>query len=157
VHAAQAATADATHAVLGETTTRSLLYVALSRGRDTNIAYPYERKAAETEHEQPQPDGLHVMRRGTSREAAQIVCSIIATRDQRARTAHDVAEAADRDQLPDRVRRLVDRRTNAVHARRAAYGNWCEETADLLAERERWIEQHLSRSRDQSLDYGIDL
>ena len=42
VHSAQGVTADTTHAVLGETTSRALLYVAMSRGRDTNHAYLYE-------------------------------------------------------------------------------------------------------------------
>jgi hypothetical protein len=41
--------------------------------------------------EPAQPDGLHVMQGGTSREAAQLVRGIIATRDNRARTAHDTA------------------------------------------------------------------
>ena len=36
VHSAQGVTADTTHAVLGENTTRAMLYVAMTRGRDTN-------------------------------------------------------------------------------------------------------------------------
>jgi ATP-dependent exoDNAse (exonuclease V) alpha subunit len=51
VHSAQGVTADTTHAVLGETTSRALLYVALTRGRESNQAYLYERRAGETEHE----------------------------------------------------------------------------------------------------------
>ena len=104
VHTAQGVTAEVTHAVLGENTTRALLYVAMTRGHDTNQA-----------------------------------------------------EIEDRDELPDRVRRLLDRRIHAVHARRAAYRHWCDETAELLAERERWIDQHIHRSHDRGLDYGIDL
>ena len=46
VHSAQGVTADTTHAVLGENTTRSLLYVAMTRGRHTNTAYLYERTSA---------------------------------------------------------------------------------------------------------------
>jgi conjugative relaxase-like TrwC/TraI family protein len=42
VHSAQGVTADTTHAVLGENTTRSMLYVAMTRGRETNGAYIYE-------------------------------------------------------------------------------------------------------------------
>ena len=90
VHTAQGVTAEVTHAVLGENTTRALLYVAMTRGHDTNQA-----------------------------------------------------EIEDRDELPDRVRRLLDRRIHAVQARRAAYRHWCDETAELLAERERWIDQHI--------------
>jgi hypothetical protein len=36
VHCAQGVTTDTTHAILGETTTRQMLYVALTRGRHTN-------------------------------------------------------------------------------------------------------------------------
>jgi len=55
MHSAQGVTADTTHAVLGDTTTRALLYVALTRGRDTNTAHLYERLAGEGEHEHAQP------------------------------------------------------------------------------------------------------
>jgi ATP-dependent exoDNAse (exonuclease V) alpha subunit len=43
VHSAQGVTADTTHAVLGERASRNLLYVAMTRGRDTDTAYLYER------------------------------------------------------------------------------------------------------------------
>jgi hypothetical protein len=161
VHSAQGVTADTTHAVLGETTSRALLYVALTRGRESNAAYLYERKAGETEHEHAQPDGLHIARRGSGREAAQLVRAIIATRDEQAHTAHHIAaQAPDCDHLPDRVRRLLDRRARAVHRRHAAYQNWCHANAEQLAERQRWIDQHLSRSqhsRERGLDYGLGL
>ena len=93
VHSAQGVTADTTHAVLGETTSRAMLYVALTRGRDTNSAYLYERMAGEGEHEHAQPDGLHILllRRGSGRDAAQLVRGIIANHDEQARTAHDIA------------------------------------------------------------------
>jgi len=32
-----------------------------------------------------------------------------------------------------------------------------DEAQELLAERQRWIEQHITRSQDQGLDYGIEL
>ena len=162
VHSAQGVTADTTHAVLGETTSRALLYVALTRGRESNAAYLYERKAGETEHEHAQPDGLHIARRGSGREAAQLVRAIIATRDEQAHTAHHIAaQAPDCDHLPDRVRRLLDRRARAVHRRHAAYQNWCHANAEQLVERQRWIDQHPSRSqqhsRERGLDYGLGL
>ena len=43
VHSAQGVTADTCHAILGENTTRAMLYVAMTRGRDTNTAYFYQR------------------------------------------------------------------------------------------------------------------
>jgi hypothetical protein len=65
VHSAQGATADTTHAVLGENTTCAMLYVAMTRGRESNSAYLYEHIAGEGDHERAEPDGLHVMRRGS--------------------------------------------------------------------------------------------
>ena len=65
VHSAQGVTADTTHAVLGENTTRSMLYVAMTRGRDANTAYLYER-TAEQEYGPTENDGPHLMQRGTS-------------------------------------------------------------------------------------------
>ena len=59
VHSAQGATADTTHAVLGENTTRSLLYVAMTRGRHTNTAYLYERTIGDSEYGHQEPAGTH--------------------------------------------------------------------------------------------------
>ena len=73
VHAAQGVTTATTHAVLGETTTRNLLYVAMTRGRESNQAYLYERRAGETEHEYAEAPGVHAMRRGNSHDASQLV------------------------------------------------------------------------------------
>ena len=115
MHSAQGVTADSTHAVLGETTSRALPYVAMTRGRDTNTVYLYERIAGEADHDHAQPTpGVHVARRGTSRDAAHLVRGIIASHDEQAHTAHDVAAATDRDHLPDRVASLLDRRAQAV-------------------------------------------
>ena len=43
MHTAQGVTADTTYAVLGENTSRAMLYVATTRGRDSNSAYLCER------------------------------------------------------------------------------------------------------------------
>jgi hypothetical protein len=91
VHSAQGATADTCHAVLGETSTRATLYVAMTRGRDGNTAYLYER-VADHEHGGEQT-GVHVMQRDTSRHAGQLVRSIIAN-DDRPLTALDMAAHA---------------------------------------------------------------
>jgi hypothetical protein len=47
----------------------------------------------------------------------------------------------------------------AVQRRRAACRQWHDETLDRRIERQRWIDGHLSRerSRDQGLDYGLEL
>nr|WP_254697410.1 MobF family relaxase [Mycobacterium avium] len=129
VHSAQGVTADTTHAVLAETTSRNL------------------------------EPGVHVARRGTSAQAAQLVRSIIGTRDERARTAHDIAaQAQDREQLPEHVQSLLIRRANALQGRRAAYRHRHDQRVEQALERDRWINQHLSRDRrDQGLDYGLEL
>ncbi len=103
---------------------------------------------------------MHVARRGTSRQAAQLVRSIIANRDERARTAHDIAAGAeDREQLPGRVHGLLDRRAHAVQRRRAAYRQSIQATVDERIEQQRFIDQHLSRNQDreQGQDYGLEL
>jgi hypothetical protein len=79
-----------------------------ARRRDANTAYLYERIAEGDHDHAEQPDSPHVMRRGTSHDAAQLVRGIIATRDDRARTAHQVAASTDREDLPDRVRSLAE-------------------------------------------------
>jgi hypothetical protein len=98
---------------------------------------------------------VHVLHRGTDRDAAVLVRGIIGAGDDRARTAHDVAADTDRDQLPDRVASLLDRRTRAVAARRITYRHWHQQVHDVAAERQQTIAQHLTRSHD--LDSGIEL
>ncbi len=163
VHSAQGVTADTTHAVLGENTTRALLYVAMTRGRETNTAYLYERIAGEADHEHAQPARVHMARRGSSRDAAPLLRDIIATHDEhartaQARTAHDIAaEAPDPRQLPDRVQWVLDRRAKTVATRRNLYQAACRQARDMAIDRQLGHDQHLRRSQDQSLDYGLDL
>jgi ATP-dependent exoDNAse (exonuclease V) beta subunit len=154
VHTAQGVTADTTHAVLGENTTRSLLYVAMTRGRHTNTAHFYQRT---TEHEygHQEPDGTHLTSRGDSRDAADIVRAILANHDPTPVTAHDYAAQAPGAALPDRVRSLLNRRTTAAHRRRATYEAWRTEAqthAQTMSQaRER------AAGRDRSPDTGIEL
>jgi len=162
VHASQGTTAHSTHAVLGDNTSRATLYVAMTRGRESNTAYLYERMASDGDHEHADVQGVHVMRRGTSRQAATLIRAIIANRDELPQTAHHVAGANDAQHLPPRVRRLtVERRAAAVQRRRAIYQSWRAETQELplAAERQRSVDQHLRRDRrrEQTRDYGLDL
>ena len=131
----------------------------MTRGRDTNTAYLYERIAGEGDHEHAQPTpGVHVARRGSGRDAAHLVRAIIANHDEQARTAHHIAaETPDRDQLPDRVHRPARPPRSCRPCPAACLPALVDETQEHAAERQRWIEQHISRSQDQGLDYGIDL
>ena len=118
-----------------------------------------ERLAGEGEHEHAQPTpGVHVARRGTGRDASQLVRAIIANHDDQARTAHHIAaETDDRGQLPDRVQGLLDRRAKAVATRRNHYQAWCRQASDWAIDRQLSRDQQLSRSRGQSRDYGLEL
>ena len=97
-------TADSSHTVLGENTNRNLLYVAMTRGRDTNAAYLYQRNA-EHEYRHRQPDGTYHKHRGDIREAADLICSIL-NHDQPAVTAHDFASRTRAVALPWRLNTL---------------------------------------------------
>jgi hypothetical protein len=159
VHSAQGGSCDVTHAVLGERANRNLLYVAMSRGRESNQAYLYERLGGEGEHEHAEPaPGVHVLRRSTSRQAARLVRTIIG-RDEQAHTAHDVAANTDRHQLPDRVASLLVRRENAVRNRRHAYQlqQDIDGQQDTDRHRSRSRIRSRSRSRSRSRDDGYDL
>jgi ATP-dependent exoDNAse (exonuclease V) alpha subunit len=153
VHSAQGVTAETTHAVLADTTSRNLLYVALTRGRAANHVYLHERQAGEGDHEHRETPGIHTLRRGTPNQAAQLVRAILAHRDDQARTAHDIAERAAREQLPERVQDFIDRRSSAVRARRSTHLTRHQSHPKHDLERRRELHQH--RERDQG--YGLEL
>jgi hypothetical protein len=97
----------------------------MTRGREANHVYAYGRVAEASEYSDAGPAALHVLRRGSSRAAAQLFRQIIAT-DSRAQTAHERAAETGRERLPIRVAALlIDRRTHTVQTRRAAYRHWC--------------------------------
>jgi len=105
--------------VLGEKATRAALYVAMTRGRESNSAYMYQRAAEASEYTHAGPDGPHMLRR------APLFRQIIAT-VARAQTAHELAAETGRDRLPTRVPALlIDRRNHCGHARRATYRQRC--------------------------------
>ncbi|MDT5172495.1 MAG: hypothetical protein QOD02_5876, partial [Mycobacterium sp.] len=156
VHSAQGVTIDTTHAILGETTTRSMLYVALTRGRHTNTAYLYER-TNEHEHGRESSDHVHSMQRGTTHHAGQLIRAIIAHHDNQLITAHDTAARSVKTQLPERVQSLLHRRTAAVHRRREAFQRWRAEIQSYAQAMAEARERHAERSRDQSLDCGIEI
>nr|WP_224770210.1 MobF family relaxase [Mycobacterium simulans] len=155
VHSAQGVTADTTHAVLGENTTRAMLYVAMTRGRDTNTAYLCQRVAGEGDHQHREGDDIHVARRGNGRDAAHLLRDMIASRGERARSAHDVSATSKSDPVPERVGSFVDRRAKAAEHRRKNYLKWQEQTYAASSGNERWSKHHLTRSSNP--DHGIDL
>ncbi|OYV23909.1 MAG: hypothetical protein B7W97_01855, partial [Mycobacterium sp. 20-66-4] len=138
-----------------ETTSRNLLYVALTRGRAANHVYLHDRQAGEGDHEHQETPGVHTLRRGTPSEAAQHVRAILAHRDDQARTAHDIANLTDRDQLPERAQDFLDRRASAVQARHTAYRS--RHHPHPRYDRHRTLQRIRDRERERGQDYGLEL
>ncbi len=155
VHSAQGATADTTHTVLGENCTRSLLYVAMTRGRHTNTAYLYERTIGDSEYGHQEPAGTHLASRGNSRDAADIVRAVLANHDPTPVTAHDYAAQTPGAALTDPIRLLLNRRTTAARRRRATYETWRTEPETHARSMSRARER--AASRDRSPDRGIEI
>lgn len=160
VHAAQGVTADTTHAVLADTASRNLAYVALTRGRDTNHAYLYPRDLAEADHghhrdQAAEAEGMHhLARRGTPTHAARALRQVIG-HDTPARTAHQIAADTPTHLLPKVVASLVGEHAKALTQRRSAYQK------TQRTQRDRELDRHLgldrSQSREQEQDSGYDL
>jgi hypothetical protein len=97
---------------------------------------------------------MHLARRGTSRDAAQLARAIIA-HDDRPATAHQVAAYTPTDQLPGLVARLADRCTEAISRRRTAHQARQSAGARFASA----MSQGRNRSADQrrTIDHGLEL
>jgi ATP-dependent exoDNAse (exonuclease V) beta subunit len=156
VHSAQGVTADASIAVLREDTSRSLLYVAMTRGRHANIAHIYERNTEASEFSHEQPAGTHVAQRGDSREAAALIQRILAN-DEPAITAHDYAASAPDESLPDRVRDLLTKRAIAIQQRHEGYQSWRTGQQQYERSAAESQERQIETSQYRGSDYGLEL
>lgn len=156
VHSAQGVTADASIAVLREDTSRNLLYVAMTRGRQANIAHIYERSTEASEFGQRQPDGTHVAQRGDGSEAATLIHGILAN-DESVVTAHDYSARADGEALPARVRGLLKMRTTAIERRKESYQAWKSTRQEYDRSRGEAQERHINGSQRRSTAYGLEL
>ncbi|ARV85396.1 relaxase domain-containing protein (plasmid) [Mycobacterium intracellulare subsp. chimaera] len=156
VHAAQGVTAERTHAVLADTASRNLAYVALTRGRASNHAYLYQRDSAEAGHTHSHnlagAKGVHLARRGTPTQAARALRQVIG-RDEPPRTAHQIAADTPAQFLPELVAALVAEHQHTVIRRRSTYQK------TQRAQRDRALDRHLGldRNRSQEQDSGYDL
>ncbi|KUI22699.1 MobF family relaxase [Mycobacterium sp. GA-2829] len=123
VHSAQGVTADTSHAILGDGSSRAMLYVAMTRGRQSNHAFIYERSTGEADHDHAKPvsgEHIHVLRRGTKYQAAQMF-RVILSRDDRPRTMHNEAGRTDHNRLPAIVADALSRNEARVSERRAVW------------------------------------
>jgi hypothetical protein len=130
-----------------------MLYVAMTRGREINNSYIYERA---TEQEYAQLHRAHVMDGRNGDHAGRLLRAIIANHDQPV-AAHDIAAQTPNAALPERVRSIRNRRAAAVQRRRATYQVWQAESQSFARTTTEAQERHSSRSRDHSLDCGIEM
>lgn len=156
LQSAQGVTADTCYPIVRNTTDRNTLYMGMTRGRELNRVYIYERLAGEGDHEQADPTpGVHQARRGGSHEAATLFRAIT-SRDSQPRTVHQVAAQTDRAQLPDRVARFAAKRDHDLARRRGAYRAWTDQRATDQAAQHRWLSDYLQRSRTEDRTRGLD-
>jgi ATP-dependent exoDNAse (exonuclease V) alpha subunit len=151
VHAAQGVTADTTHAVLGDTASRNLLYVAMSRGRARNTAYLYQRP---TEQEYG-PSDAAASWRGDAADARQQLTEFITGTLERPHTAHDVAARSATSALPTYVQHVTERRSAAVLRRQGEHRAWRQTVR--MAAAERVTDRARDASRGRSVDEGLRL
>lgn len=156
VHSAQGVTADTTHAVLGENSSRALLYVAMTRGRETNSVHIYQRMPEGQVHDCHEPEGRQLPAQSCGLDAAELVRTILAN-DQPTVTVHTYTTQVPGEVLSDSVRPLRAGHAVAVERRVAGYQMW-------LAEREAWSrateqarERSYSRSRELGSEDGLEL
>jgi conjugative relaxase-like TrwC/TraI family protein len=150
LQSAQGVTADTSYPIVSDRTDRSTLYTGMTRGRDMNRAFVYDKIAGEGDHEHADPvDGVHQARRGDPQQAAALVRAITG-RDDRPHTVHQVAAEVDREQLPERVARFASKRDHDLASRRATYRTWKDHQADAQALQNRWLHDYLDRTRAQA-------
>jgi hypothetical protein len=155
VHTAQGVTAERTHAVLADTASRNLAYVALTRGRASNHAYLYQRAIGEGNHQHRDlPDGVHLAHRGSPTQAGRTLRQIIGN-DTPAQTAHQTAAQTPAHQLPERVASLIAGHHRAVTARLSNHRKSQRRQQDRDLDRALGLDN--SQSREQERDQGYDL
>lgn len=163
LQSAQGVTADTSYPIVSDRTDRNTLYMGMTRGREVNRAFIYDKIAGEGDHEHANPvPGVHQARRGDPQETVDLVRAITG-RDNRPQTVHQVAANTDREQLPERVARFTAKHDHDLAARRAAYRTWTDHQASELAEQNRWLHDYLdrtraqARTRERSSDTGYDI
>lgn len=134
VHSAQGVTVGnkttpgVCHSILADTSSRAMAYVGMTRAKDENHAYVYQRIGGEADHEHSRIAAgadIHVLRRGNKWAAAHHFRTILAN-DDRPRTMHAEAERTERDLLPQPVSDLLVTQEQRRSARSAV---WREHSA----------------------------
>jgi hypothetical protein len=166
VHSAQGMTIGNAHqhgicwTILSDRASRAMAYVGMTRGRDENHLAIYPAVTNEAHQHHDADEGIHQIHRGTKRDAARALHTILTANDERARTMHTVAARTDRELLPTFVAALLDRNdqrcADRVQAwRRHSAQTRARETAYQRITATRQQIAHRQRSRDQG--YGLEL
>jgi conjugative relaxase-like TrwC/TraI family protein len=159
VHSAQGVTTDASFAILGESSSRAMLYVAMTRGRSNNQAFIYQRFGGESDHEHSAPvagEAIHRLQRGNKYSAAHAFRIILAN-DDRPRTVHAEAARTEPHLLPQSVADLLDRHEHRGATRRAV---WREHTVSARARQaayERMTVTAASMEQSRGQEEGLEL
>ena len=150
VHAAQGATADTTHALLGvqsRLANRRTAYVAMTRGRHTNTVYLYGQPTGERDHEHaPTTDiDTHTRVRGTTAQAATALRTILGRDRDAATIAETAAATAEHTQLPVEVTDHLDHHRRVVtHLQRAHRHDRANATDDRHREEQQTADRALA-------------
>lgn len=155
-HSAQGVTADTSIAVLREDTSRNLLYVAMTRGRHANHAHIYKRSTEASEFSHEGPVGTHIVQRGESGEAANLIRRIVVN-DEPTITAHSYATHTQEEALPHRVRSLLTQRAIAAQHRNENYQAWKTQRQERDHSMEAARDRQVYRGQHRSADHGIEL
>ncbi|MFB1298638.1 MobF family relaxase [Mycobacterium sp. pW049] len=160
VHSAQGVTVGTKttpgvcHSILADTSSRAMAYVGMTRAKDENHAYVYQRISGEADHEHSRlvsGADIHVLRRGNKWAAAHHFRTILAN-DDRPRTMHAEAERTERDLLPQPVSDLL---IAQEHRRRARSAVWREHSAAGRAAAAAY--QRMATVAERDRDRGRDI
>ena len=161
VHSAQGVTVGnkttpgVCHSILADTSSRAMAYVGMTRAKDENHAYVYQRISGEADHEHSRIAAgadIHVLRRGNKWAAAHHFRTILAN-DDRPRTMHAEAERTERDLLPQPVADLLVTQEQRRSARSAV---WREHSAAGRAAAAAYQRMATVAERDRDRGRNID-
>lgn len=161
LQSAQGVTADTSYPILSDRTNRNLLYVGMTRGREINRAYIYDKIAGEQDHEHGESvPGIREARRGDSRQAAALVRAITG-RDTRPHSAHQVAGDTDPAQLDSRLQASLAAQARDTGRRRREHRAWLTQRDDhqRAAEQLAQMQVELAMLRaagDMRIERGFD-
>jgi hypothetical protein len=159
VHSAQGVTADTCHSLMGVKATRTLAYVAMTRGRQSNRAYLYERFRGELDHEHTSPTGtdeIHILKRGSRRHAAASFYTLMVTNDDRPTTMLAFAAKTEPEHLPARVANLLREHARRKEQRRQQYVQWHRDHG-RTRHRDRGYAIETGHGHNQDHGYGAEV